>query len=471
MTERNEKWNCSSDESGADPQPSIALIEGLLLESESVFVKKLSRNDRSWSWDDGGTHQAGIYIPALQRDSEFFPGLELKQRAEGGEPIREVFFATHWPQTGQTKESRLVHYTSKGEETHLTRLPRQAFAELGPASYLLIGKVSERGQAIEFRCLAVDAAGEEADFLEEVLSLPPDFNCEVIRPSQRIAQRREKQLSFLELALKAFSEGQLAEFSRRHATIPKPNEMAAMARAIYCERNNLRSLNPFALLAPGDTLREISRGVEWELFKDFQLKARSLELVRLIVGFGPEVPTIERVITAIVDGYQGIDSLMLSASQQRKSRAGTSFENHIEQMLQDGRLPFQKQVFLPHLTRPDFVLPSYVVFKDKHRDKHEALVLSLKTTLRERWKQVPGEIENCELFLATVDEKIAGNALNHMRSLGITLVVPEKLKTSKIAEYDAQSNVIDFKTFFEGEIRASRMPGWVERGYCDPIEN
>jgi hypothetical protein len=99
-------------------------------------------------------------------------------------------------------------------------------------------------------------------------------------------------------------------------------------------------------------------------------------------------------------------------------------------MLTDGKLPFQKQVVLTDLRRPDFILPSYRVFTDRHRGKSEALVLSAKTTLRERWKQVPSEIENCELFLATVDEQIAGNAVDHMKSLGITLVVPEKLMKS-----------------------------------------
>jgi hypothetical protein len=366
-------------------------------------------------------------------------------------------------------ESRLVHYTSKGEETHLTKLAKGTFAGLAPASYLLIGKLIDPGAAPKFRCVTVEASGDEAKFLEEELSLGPDFSCEIISPSQRTAERKKRQYSFLELVIKAFFEGRLAEFSRLHATIPKPDQMASKARAIYCERNNLRSLDPFALSAPGDVLREISRNVEWELFKDFQLKARSLQLVELVVGIGPEVPSIERVITAIVDGYQEIDALMLSASQQRKSRAGTSFENHIDQMLTDGKLPFQKQVVLTDLRRPDFILPSYRVFTDRHRGKSEALVLSAKTTLRERWKQVPSEIENCELFLATVDEQIAGNAVDHMKSLGITLVVPEKLMKSDVTEYHGHSNVIDFKTFFETEIRAARMPGWVKQGYCAPI--
>jgi len=43
---------------------------------------------------------------------------------------------------------------------------------------------------------------------------------------------------------------------------------------------------------------------------------------------------------------------------------------------------------------------SLVVLKANERTFEEAMVLSAKTTLRERWKQVAMEKFNCALFLA-----------------------------------------------------------------------
>jgi hypothetical protein len=159
-----------------------------------------------------------------------------------------------------------------------------------------------------------------------VLALDADFICGVIYPAKEEAVRREKQLTFLERVLQAFHEGRIAEFTREFANIPGPLVLAEMARAFYCELNGLTSLDPFILPAPGDAVREISRRVEWELFKDFQLKARSLQLVEMIVGRDPKKASIDKVISSIVEGYQDIDALLLSASQQRKARAGASFE-------------------------------------------------------------------------------------------------------------------------------------------------
>ncbi len=446
---------------GESPETSIGSLEQLMSAADTIFVKKLTRNDRSWSWESKkGTHQGGPYIPARERDSGFFPDLKLKERSPGEDDIREVFFSTYWPQTGETRKSRLVHYTSKGEETHLTGLSKQPFKTLAPASFLLLGKISSSASGPIYHCLTIDSTSDDAVLLEDTLSLGPDFICEIAHPTEKETAFKEQQLTFLELVLRAFRDGRIAEFVREYATIPNPAEMAARARKQYCERYQLSKLDPFDLPNPGDVIREISRGVEWELFKDVQLKARSLNLLGLIVGHDPKEASIERVIASLVNNYQKIDAVLLSASQQRKARAGASFEHHIEQLLLDGNIPYEKQVVLESKRRPDFILPSLALFKSNKRAKETVVVLSAKTTLRERWKQVQSEIENCCLFLATVDENVAGNAIQDMHTLGIVLVVPEALKRSGITDYAGHSNVIDFKTFFEVEVRNSRLEKW-----------
>lgn len=106
--------------------------------------------------------------------------------------------------------------------------------------------------------------------------------------------------------------------------------------------------------------------------------------------------------------------------------------------------------------RPDFVLPSLVVLKAEKRKFEEAMVLSAKTTLRERWKQVAMEKFDCALFLATVDDRVSADAINDMSSHGIHLVVPESLKKSKETCYNGKANVITFREFFDEELSSKR---------------
>lgn len=449
------------------PQPDLfaerepgALLTGLLDESEALFVKKLSLNDRDWARLPN-KHQAGVYVPPPERDGGFFPPLDTKQREDpGADEIREAFFTVEWPEVGEARQARLVHYTSKGPETHMTRLPKPAFRDLAPASLLVIGRNGDG----TYKALTLDSEGPDCEALSDILDLPPDFVSGLFSLQAVKHEREEKALSFIEEVLKAFFDGKLAELAAQYSAMPATADLAAAARARFLSDNGLPNLNPFVLGKPGDALRDISRGVEYEIFRDLQTKSRAIDLVRLILGDDPTVFSPEKALRAIVLDFPKIDALLLSAAQQRKSRAGYSFEHHIEAMLSDGGVPFEKQVIIEAKKRPDFILPSFALYADPGRTSQEAIVLSAKTTLRERWKQVAQEMKNCDLYLATVDENIAANAIEDMAAQGIQLVVPESLKNSDTTEYKKQTSVLSFKTFFESDIAVERWPLWAARG-------
>jgi len=423
----------------------------LLDESDSLYVKKLSVNDRDWARLPN-KHQAGIYVPPAERDGSFFPPLVTKVRKKtGAAEIREAYFEIEWPTVGEAKRARLVHYTSKGVETHLTGLPKPPFRDAPPASLLVVGRSGER-----YKALVVDSESDEYDVVHDILSLPPDFRSGIFITTEVRREREEKTVSFIEEVVRAFRDGTFPELASRYGSMPTTSELAAAARKRYLGENGLRSLDPYAMGNPGDALREISRGLEYEIFKDYQIKARSIDLARMILGDDPAKASLERVLRAVVLDFPKIDALLLSAAQQRKSRAGYSFEHHIEAMLADGGIPFEKQVVLEAKKRPDFILPSKALYESPTRQHCEALVLSAKTTLRERWKQVKGEMRDCDLYLATVDESIAVNAIKDMASQGIRLVVPESLKNSDTTEYKTQDSVLSFKDFFERDIAARR---------------
>ncbi|WP_435607980.1 type II restriction endonuclease [Pseudomonas knackmussii] len=441
----------------AEPETETSdYLTPLLDESDSLYVKKLSLNDRDWARLPKKKKQSGPYVPAADRDGGFFPLLTTKVRdsAEAAE-IREAYFEIEWPTVGRAKRARLVHYTSKRGETQLTGMPKPPFRDASPASLLVVGRRDGR-----YTALVVDSECDEYDVVYDALSLPPDFRSGTFVPTVVRREREEKAITFIEEVVRAFFDGTFPELALRYGTMPSTSELAVAARNRYLNENGLKNLNPYAMDKPGDALRAISRGLEYEIFKDYQIKAKSIDLARMILGDDPNKASFEKSLRAIVLDFPKIDALLLSAAQQRKSRAGYSFEHHIEAMLADGGVPFEKQVVLEAKKRPDFLLPSRALYESSTRLHEEALVLSAKTTLRERWKQVGGEMRDCDLYLATVDESIAVNAINDMASQGIRLVVPESLKNSDTTEYKAQTSVISFKDFFESDI-AARKQLWI----------
>lgn len=442
---------------GAD----TALLDDLLARASEVFVKKLSNNDRDWA-DNPNKHQQGVYMPVAEREIGFFPALVRKERKDpDAKEIRETFFRTEWPQTGEFRDdSRLVHYTSKGEETHLTRLPSSAFRDLSPASWVVMARLPTGQPAYE--CMTIDSNSEAADRLMDRLGLDPEFTVGILDLARIASDERDRLMDFAEEVAAAWMRGDIASFAAAGAGMPKTAELARQARDEFLRTSGLPALDPWAIAAPGDAIRQISRVIEWEMFREAQRRERALELVRAVFGDAPSEPGMAGVIRRLVDATAQIDRIMLSASQQRKSRAGYSFEHQIQAMLTAGGIPFVQQVVIDAAKRrPDFVLPSLDHLNRTLKGPKRGLILSAKTTLRERWKQVEREIrKRNDLYLATVDETVAGSVIGEMAALNIHLVVPEALKASSDTEYARHANVIDFATFFQSELRDRRVPAW-----------
>lgn len=446
-----------------EPEALIDDLVDVLQGAELVYLKKLSLND--WQWSENPlARQGGVYIPREDRDSGFFPPLGMKDRPGGEPPIREIWFDLEWPQVAETKTARLVHYTSKGQETHLTNVVKDPFLGVSPASFLVIARKRLRTGEFRFTALVADSGGAGVDYLRDLFRFGSDFISGSFIPEVAAKNSEDRVLGYVEQAVLAWRAGTLDAFAQFHAVIPGTGQMAAMAQREYLEANKLQSLDPFALGAPGDAVMHISRDIEYRLFRDFELKARSMELVRIVLGMNNASMSVERSLRALITEFPRIDKVLLSAAQQRKSRAGKSFELHIERLLKDGGIPYEAQVVIESKKRPDFVLPDIRLYADATRMREEALVLSAKTTLRERWKQVHAEIRDCELYLATVDENVAASAIGEMGEAGITLVVPESLKVSDAAVYRQQANVIAFGEFFRTRVRKERYPLWRSRG-------
>lgn len=360
---------------------------------------------------------------------------------------------TFWPATGEFKTSKMRHFSNKGTEMHLTGVPKEQFAGLTPASLLLGGKLTKPHQDAYYWFVVIDSSSAEAEMIESAFDLKADFHFGLFDPVLTLSpvDELEELTKEIEAHLKA---GTLAAFIASVAKLPPPEVFASRAQQAYLDEHRLERLDPFILKAPGDTIMQISRDIEFSLYKRAELRHRAAEVIRIITS------DERSIVSAIVRGFPKLDATFLSASQHRKSRAGRSFEQHISRLLRDGNVKFEEQVVTGG-RRPDFVLPGLSVLTDKKRSENEALVLSAKTTLRERWKQIAMEKFQSDLFLATVDDRVSSDAIDDMRRQDICLVVPESLKKSNETSYPGRGNVITFRDFFDDQI--SKRPGMLLR--------
>jgi len=213
---------------------------------------------------------------------------------------------------------------------------------------------------------------------------------------------------------------------------------------------------------PGDTLHELTRSLEFSIYRKDEAAYYGPLLINAIYGTARS-QSPEDVVKTVIENFDAIYRICLSASQTRKSRAGGSFEAHMAHMLRDGNVPHFAQPVFDGRT-PDFVLPSKKIYleSDEVRSK-SALVLTLKTTLRERWTQVVSETAGCPIFLATLDETVPKATLDKLEKASVRLVVPERFKTSDFAEYEAHKTVITYKSFFQ-DIERSKKRAWRAAG-------
>lgn len=150
-------------------------------------------------------------------------------------------------------------------------------------------------------------------------------------------------------------------------------------------------------------------GFEYQLFRKLEDKV-SLPIIQ------QDFESIETFI-----------SVAATIMNRRKSRAGHSFEYHVEQLLIDARLPFDRQPSIDGRIKPDLLFPGKKEYEDSTFPVSKLLVAGLKTTCKDRWRQILNEAKRIpEKHLITLQEGISKNQLIEMREANVTLVVPKK---------------------------------------------
>lgn len=129
------------------------------------------------------------------------------------------------------------------------------------------------------------------------------------------------------------------------------------------------------------------------------------------------------------DDTDAFISFSLSVLNRRKSRAGHSFENHLETIFVEQKLQYTKGGKTENNNKPDFLFPSVEKYHDPHFSTELLTMLGVKTTLKDRWRQVLAEANRIETkHLITLEPAISKNQTDQIRAANLQLVLPQKLK-------------------------------------------
>ena len=179
-------------------------------------------------------------------------------------------------------------------------------------------------------------------------------------------------------------------------------------------------------------------------------------------------------VSAIEDFVQEypehIYALSLSNTQSRRSRAGAEFEAIIELMLIGAGIPADTQgsigksiFFRSGLGKlVDFVSPGVVQYM---RNKRDTTLISAKTTLRERWQEVPEEVQRTgtrEMYLATLDENITPETIRVLYEANVYIVTSHCLKYDK---YEGNQRIFTFEEMLK--TASESMHKWNGYHYSD----
>lgn len=137
--------------------------------------------------------------------------------------------------------------------------------------------------------------------------------------------------------------------------------------------------------------------------------------------------------------FSGVEEFLqfsLSVQNRRKSRAGHALENHVEALLHRHGLRYSRQSRTEGDRRPDFLLPGSDEYRDTSFPADHLTMLAVKTSCKDRWRQVLNEAERIpKKHLLTLEPGISKSQITEMQSEGLTLVAPASL----LGTYDCPS--------------------------------
>ena len=161
--------------------------------------------------------------------------------------------------------------------------------------------------------------------------------------------------------------------------------------------------------------------------------------------------TLERqlISSRLSDGFgDDVDSFVafsLSVQNRRKSRVGFALENHLEQLFVQRGVRYSRTSVTENKSRPDFLFPGVQQYRDLAFDTGRLTVLGVKTTCKDRWRQVLAEADRVEKkHLLTLEPAISANQTEEMKAKQLQLVLPEPLHQTYSPMQRTWLNTVEF---------------------------
>lgn len=162
--------------------------------------------------------------------------------------------------------------------------------------------------------------------------------------------------------------------------------------------------------------------------------------------------TLEKHIISerLEQGFDGdVDSFIsfsLSVQNRRKSRAGLAFENHLEILFKECGIRYTRTPLTEHKSKPDFIFPGEKEYHDGSFDLLRLTMLGVKSSCKDRWRQVLTEADRVEnKHLITLEVAISKGQTDEMQSKKLQLVLPCGLhKTYSVEQQSWLMNVSEF---------------------------
>ena len=362
------------------------------------YVKRLSANDTLAN----GSHQAGPYIP-----KEFlfrvFSSLN-RETVRNPDKYFDLIVDSH----ANFRKARAIWYNNQfyngtRNEARLTNLGGASSPLLDPESTgalaIFVFLLDTKGEANECHVWVCRHETEEDVVEERIGVIEPGkwkiWSLDESKMIPRVGPVVHARISCW-LEPKEIPAGWLVKF---------PSSMDIITKTI--------SLKPGKEMSSDHRLMK-RRECEYEVFRSVE------EAV--------ELPFIKRGFTNVEEFIAKAQTIL----QRRKARSGRSLELHIreifiEEGLKEGK-DFSHQPESDLDKKPDFLFPSEKAYKDKSFSKAKLRMLAVKTTCRDRWRQVINEADRIKIkHLLTLQEGISKNQFKEMAKANIKLVVPATL--------------------------------------------
>ena len=146
-----------------------------------------------------------------------------------------------------------------------------------------------------------------------------------------------------------------------------------------------------------------------------------------------------RLIKGFANDVDGFLEFSLSVQNRRKSRAGLALQNHLEVIFIENEVCYRRDGMTEGNSKPDFLFPGDKEYHDPGFDPLRLTMLGVKSTCKDRWRQVLAEAKKIERkHLLTLEAAISRNQTNEMQAHHLQLVLPRSLHSTYSQEQTPQ---------------------------------